>query len=282
MESSLEFLHQQSLLSNEWVQLKEDLHQITKHIILINRNLDTTTNVTNSIRRLQFLCYELRSQVHESDSPENKLRILNDFFFFQKSYFVTSDSDSDVTSYQSLFLDRTILKRSGSAITISLIYKHLAQHIGLPLNFIDLDPKCFLKYIGSSQTIFIDLSRGGKFLTADDLIENIRTRLKNEKISLSQICESLSPLQFLVNYLSGLKRHSNRQSQLNELLIVQNSLLDLLPQNLSLLGERAILYYKLNLPKNSASDLKRYFSFQPRERAPQDLVRIYDEIVGHT
>lgn len=280
MDSSLEFLNQQSLLSTEWVQFKEDLSQITKHVILINKNLDATTDVANLIRRLQFLCYELRSQINENATAEYKLKILNDFFFYQKNFSAVSGDEGDEPTYQSLFLEKALLQRSGSAITMTLIYNHLAQHIGLPLYFIDLDPKCFLKFAGDTHTIFIDLSHGGKFLSADDLLENIRRRLKNEKISISQICEGLSPLQFLVNYLTNLKKYLIRQSNIPDLLIVQNSLLDLLPQNLSLLGERAILYYKLNLPKNSAADLKRYFSFQPRERAPQELVRIYDEIVG--
>ena len=281
MESSLEFLHQQSLLGTEWVQFKEDLSQITRHVILINKNLDPTTDITNLIRRLQFLCYELRSQINESHTSEDKLKILNDFFFCQKDFFSVSTFESDELAYESLFLEKTLMQRSGSDVTMTLIYNHLAQHIGLPLYFIDLDPKCFLKFVGENQTTFIDLSRSGKFLSADDLLENIRRRLKNDKISISQICESLSPLQFLVNYLSGLKKYLTRQTQLKDLLLVQNSLLDLLPQNLNLLGERAIIYYKLHLPKNSVADLKRYFSFQPRDRAPQELVRIYDEIVGH-
>ena len=274
-------LHQQSLLQPEWIHVKEDLSQITKHVILLNKNLDATTDVENLVRRLQFLCYELRAQIGDGESLENKLRILNDFFFYQKNFLAVSATDTEDPPYQSLFLEKALLQKAGSSITITLIYNHLAQHIGLPLYFIDLDPKCFLKFVGDEQTIFIDLSRGGKFLSAEDLLENIRKRLKNEKLSVSKVCESLTPSQFLVNYLNSIKRHLLRSASLNELLIVQNSLLDLLPQNLSLLGERALLHYKLNLWKNSVSDLKRYFSFQPRERAPQELVRIYEEMIGH-
>ncbi len=281
MDSSLEFLNQQALLGAEWVQFKEDLLQITKHIILINQNLVPATDSKNLIRRLQFLCYELRSQINDWDSPESKLETLNDFFFFQKNFYSIEDDADHEVSYKSSFLDWVLTKRSGSPVTITLIYNHLAKHIGLPLYFVDLDPKCFLKFSGSVNTQFIDLSRGGKSLSATELIENMRTRLQNDKISSSKICENISPLQFLVNYLYGLRRYLAAQSQLKELLIVQNSLLDLLPQNLQLLGERAVLYYKLNLPKSSVSDLKRYFSFQTRDRAPQELVRIYDEIIGH-
>jgi regulator of sirC expression with transglutaminase-like and TPR domain len=281
MDSSLEYLHQQSLLSPEWIQFKEDLSQITRHIGLVNKNLEPDTNIANLIRRLQFLCYELRSQISENETPENKLKILNEFFFSNKKFSCIASHEVDNAPYQSLLLEKALINRSGSPLIITFIYNSLAQHIGLPLYFIDLEPKCFLKYVGDSTTIYIDLSRGGKFLTAEELLENMRRRLKDDKISISQVCETLSPLQFLVSYLSSLKAYMNRHSKLEQLLIIQNSLLDLLPQNLHLLGERALLFYKLKLPRNAILDLKRYFSFQPRERAPQELVRIYDELIGH-
>ncbi len=281
MDSSLEYLHQKSLLSPEWIQFKEDLSHITKQIGLINKQLEPTTDITNLIRRLQFLCYELRSQLSEDEHPETKLKILNDFFFTQKNFSSLAQSELDEIPYLSLFLERALVQRSGSPLIMTLIYNHLAQHIGLPLHFIDLEPKCFLKYLGETQTTYIDLSRGGKSLGAEELLENMRRRLKDEKISISQICETLTPLQFLVSYLTSLKKYLTRHSKLEELLLIQNSLLELLPQNLHLLGERALLFYKLNLPKNSILDLKRYFSFQHRDRAPQELVRIYDELIGH-
>ncbi len=281
MDSSLEYLHQQSLLSPEWIQFKEDLSQITRHIGLVNKNLEPETDIANLIRRLQFLCYELRSQLSEKETPENKLKILNEFFFSVKNFSSLASQEYDEILYQSLLLEKALLQRTGSPLIITLIYNHLAQHIGLPLYFIDLEPKCFLKYIGETSTIYIDLSRGGKFLTAEELLENMRRRLKDDKISISQICETLTPLQFLVSYLASLKTYLTRHSKLEQLLIIQNSLLDLLPQNLHLLGERALIFYKLNLHKNAILDLKRYFSFQHRERAPQELVRLYDELIGH-
>lgn len=281
MDSSLEYLHQQSLLSPEWIQFKEDLSQITRHIGLVNKNLEPETDIANLIRRLQFLCYELRSQLSEKETPENKLKILNEFFFSVKNFSSLASHEYDEIPYQSLLLEKALLQRTGSPLIITLIYNHLAQHIGLPLYFIDLEPKCFLKYIGETSTIYIDLSRGGKFLTAEELLENMRRRLKDHKISISQICETLTPLQFLVSYLASLKTYLTRHSKLEQLLIIQNSLLDLLPQNLHLLGERALIFYKLNLHKNAILDLKRYFSFQHRERAPQELVRLYDELIGH-
>jgi len=284
MDSSLEFLHQQSLLCTEWIPFKDDLTEITKHISLVNKRLLASTDTAHLIRRLQFLCYELRSQLAGNESVENKFEILNDFFFKQKNFLVQLNIESEIDDLncQSLFLENTLVQRSGCPMLISLIYSHLALHIGLPLYFIDLEPKYFLKYEGLAKTLFVDLSRNGSFLTAEELLESIRCRLKDENISISQICESLTFREFLVSYLSHFKKKFIMQSKLNELLIIQNSLLDLLPQNLNLLGERAILYYKLNLPKNSVLDLKRYFSFQHRDRAPQELIRIYDELIGHS
>ena len=88
MDSSLEYLHQQSLLSPEWIQFKEDLSQITRHIGLVNKNLEPETDIANLIRRLQFLCYELRSQLSEKETPENKLKILNGYNYLQVKYLV--------------------------------------------------------------------------------------------------------------------------------------------------------------------------------------------------
>jgi hypothetical protein len=48
---------------------------------------------------------------------------------------------------------------------------------------------------------------------------------------------------------------------------------------LKFVGERALLHRRLGNFKSSLADLKRYFAFHERAKAPADLVALFDEMM---
>jgi regulator of sirC expression with transglutaminase-like and TPR domain len=178
-----------------------------------------------------------------------------------------------------LLLHQVLAARTGSPAVLSLIYSFLAGQIGLQLEFVDLRPTCFLKFIETGISRFIDLTRNGRILDSDDLLESLHSRFHLDTVPASALLDHVPSDRFMTQYLSNLKAIYIRRSEPEALLIIQNALMIHQPASLQLLGERALLQRRLGNFKNALADLKRYFAFCDRTQAPEEMIRVYDELI---
>jgi regulator of sirC expression with transglutaminase-like and TPR domain len=228
-------------------------------------------------KRVLFLSFEAQTHIPMELSWDTKLQKLNEFFFQKKDFSVVADqSFHDPLSLQ--LLNRVLSTRIGAPRLLGLVYVYIAQKIGLHLEFVDLQPQCYLKYLDQGTSRFIDLSRCGKLMSSLELLDTLQRRLQVPSVSSADLLETVSSERFVLDYLVALKAAFKYRENLEPLLIIQNHILDLQPTNLNLLGERALLYKQMGHQKNALSDLKRYFAFSDRNRAPLELVKLYDEL----
>lgn len=252
------------------------LPELTK----INKLLNTNTDLDSVHRRFQFLIYEFNSLQFCPTSNLDKIKVLNEFIF-QKKHFVLDSPTTNQNSLNSYLIEDALKFKKSSPHILSLIYSILARELNLEVAFVDLKPQCFLKVKDSNNTYFIDLSRYGQILSSQELLEKISTGLKDIDQLSERICEVLDVKNFLITYLKNLRKNLSLDSQTEDLLKIQNELLQYLPTQLNLIGERALIHYKLNMLRNSILDLKRYFAFQSKENAPTHLVKLYQELTEY-
>jgi regulator of sirC expression with transglutaminase-like and TPR domain len=228
-------------------------------------------------KRVLFLSFEAQTQIPQELSWDLKLQKLNEFFFDKKDFAIVADASfHDPVALQ--LLNRALASRVGAPRPLGLVYSSIAQKIGLNLEFVDLQPHCYLKYVDQGTSRFIDLSRRGKLMSSLELLETLQRRLQTPSISSTELLETVCHERFIIDYLVALKSAFKYRENLEPLLIIQNHILDLQPTNLPLIGERALLFKQMGHDKNALSDLKRYFAFSDRKRAPQELVKLYDEL----
>lgn len=255
------------------------LHQMLKEMSVVSAQLEPSLHSQWVIKRVQFYAYELRSQTPLHTTPANACAILNTFFFERKGFSAIARPQDATDPAPAFLLHKVLAARTGAPVVLSLIYSFLACQIGLRLQFVDLRPSCFLKFIENGVSRFIDLSRGGRILNSHDLLESLQTRYHVASVPASALLDPVPKDRFMVDYLAALKLACIKRNDPESLLVVQNALMNYQPSSLQLLGERALLHRRLGNFKFALADLKRYFSFHDRASAPNELIRVYDELL---
>lgn len=228
------------------------------------------------IKRTQFFAYELAMCLPDDcESQRDRLAFLNRFLFDTKCFKCLTELSHLTRPSDAFRLSRVLAARAGCPMMLALIYAFLAERLGVTLEIVDFNPAWFLRWTEDGRARYIDVSRGGATMGAEELMEQM-----HERFAVATF-EPLTFDRFMVAYLSDLKSTlSGFDAQPEKQLLLQNALIAYQPSNLQLLTERAMLNRRLGNFRTALSDLKRYFAFHDRERAPADLVRLHEELVA--
>jgi regulator of sirC expression with transglutaminase-like and TPR domain len=245
----------------------------------ISHEFDSSLSAEWMSKRILFLTYELQSEIDpEFDDAERLLR-LNRFFFEKKGFAFVADSSRLADPSEALRLAPVLTRRSGAPMVLALIYALLAERIGIDMEFVDLKPTCFMKWTDQGRSRYIDITRMGAPLSSDELIETLHTRFAMMSICNASVLETYSFESYLSDYVYTLKRALPADSDPERLLFLQNTLVSYQPSNLQLIGERAVIHRRLGNFKSALSDLKRFFAFHDKLKAPPELVNLHDDLV---
>jgi regulator of sirC expression with transglutaminase-like and TPR domain len=257
---------------------------LVREVARVSHKMDEAVPAEWMVKRAQFMSYELQTLARNAQTEIEKLGVLNHFFFEEKNFRCVTDFSRVRDATEAFRLNRVFNDRTGAPIVLELLYAYLAEKIGVKLEFVDLKPTCFLKWCEKGRSRFIDITRGGATLSSDELIETLQTRFRITSFTTSTVLDAYTFESFVGDYVSALKRACGLGADAGstnpeKLLFLQDTLIAYQPSNLHLVGERALLQRRLGNFKGALSDLKRYFAFHDRARAPGELVRLYDELV---
>lgn len=258
-----------------------DIVGILSEVSHVCHQLEPSVPAEWMLKRVQFLAYELQTYFEaaaDAGSESGRLKALNRFFFEEKKFRCIDTANSPIDG---LRLNRVLSSRLGVPMMLELIYAYLAEGIGLALEFVDLKPICFLKWRDGLQTHYIDLSRNGKTLTSDELIETLNSRLSSNSVASAQVLEALSSANFTTEYLLALKKALGNSADPQTLLYLQDTLVRLQPNNFQLIGDRALLHRRLGNLKSALADLKRYFAFHDKSRSSNELIKLHNDLIQH-
>jgi regulator of sirC expression with transglutaminase-like and TPR domain len=253
---------------------------LLREVSRFSEHLDPEFHAEWMVKRVQFLSYELQSEIHADHSEAERLGLLNRFFFETKKFKCITDVSKLADPSEAYRLNRVLSERRGAPIALELIYAYLAEKIGVSLDFVDLKPTCFLRWVENGRSRFVDITRGGSTLSSDELIETLHTRFRLTSFCNASLLETYSFDTYLADYLRCLKSSIDVGHEPEKLLWLQDNLISYQPSNLQLLGERALLHRRLGNFKHALADLKRYYAFHDRDRSPVELAKLYDELVA--
>jgi regulator of sirC expression with transglutaminase-like and TPR domain len=271
--------------SMHWSQerLSADVHRavggtlnMLREVARFSFELDPEMPTEWMIKRTQFFAYELAMGVPEGCITErDRLAFLNRFLFDAKCFKCLCELSHLTRPSDAFRLSRVLAARAGSPMVLTLIYAFLAERLGVTLEIIDFNPAWFLRWTEEGRSRYIDVTRAGASMGPEELME-----LMQERYAAATF-EPLTFERFMVAYISDLKSTlSGFDAQPEKQLLLQNALIAYQPSNLQLLTERAALNRRLGHFRSALSDLKRYFAFHDRDRAPADVVRLHDELVA--
>jgi len=229
-------------------------------------------------KRVLFLAYELETLTRHLTAQSDKLMALNRFFFETHRFSCVHEPQRLASPSFALRLNKVLSERTGCPNVLELLYAFLAERITVPLEFVDLKPTCFLKWTENGQSRYIDITRGGRTLSSDELIETLHTRFRLTGFSNAGLLDACTFEGFISDYVTLLKSLTDPVYEADRILFLQDILVSYQPSNLQLIGERALLHRRLGHMKRALADLKRYFAFHERDRAPSELVAAFDEL----
>ncbi len=273
---------------SHWSQerLHADVHKavggslnLVRELSRISQELEPSVPSEWLLKRALFYSYELNILVDEGMSERDRLARLNHFFFEEKKFRGLTDPVHLGDPSDPFRLSTVFSARQGSPIVVAVLYGFLAERIGVPLEFVDFKPACFLKWVDSGHCRYIDVGRGGATLASDEVIELLHSQYQLTTVGLDQLLEPVSFEALLTTYLSQLKQAFAPRKEYEKTLFLQNALIAYQPSNLQLIAERAVLHRKLGHFKSALADLKRFFAFNDRDRAPAELVKLHDDLV---
>lgn len=247
----------------------EDFGNLVPISIGIHSVLWPRDNVETCFRNVQFMAFTVQKAC-EGKEEADRWEILRDFLFDDKGFQISSTRASNEISVSQILIKDTLEKRVGHPLPLLFLLLHLAYYLDIPLTLLQARHHFLVKWVRSGKTIYLDFFNGCKVLNDQELIQVLNRSSSN--------LEVWSAKQLISQYLELLLTTFERHHRLNELHTVYNLLLHLDDTNTSLLGQRALLRYRLGFGREALCDLKRYFSFVERVHAPNEINRVWTEL----
>ena len=221
-----------------------------------------------SYRTLNFMTYEVMA-LAESYTEQDRLHILNDYFFDQKGFQILPNYDGIAES--ALLIKPVLSKRMGCGLPVALIYLHLATHLDLPIYPVRLNSMSVLKWVRSGKSNYLDLANAGRILDSTQIIRRLNEKTTpHEDLDASSL-DILPSKHVFTYYINELIQVYRKLERPTELLLLFDVLLKLDPAHLSTLKDRALLRQRLGYAKEAMLDIKRYFSYVDQQQAPTEL-----------
>lgn len=113
---------------------------------------------------------ELRGRLQGITQAESILASINCFLFAELGF---AGQDSFGENPENCYLSRVVDRRTGNPISLCAIYLFVARRLRLPVTGIGLPGHFLCRYQSSTQEIYIDCFRQGKFWSKADCIRHL-------------------------------------------------------------------------------------------------------------
>ncbi len=182
----------------------------------------------------------------------------------------------DYENPENSFLDRVIARRTGIPITLSLVYLEVAQRIGLPADGVGFPGHFIVRYGTPGRFTYLDPFQQGVRLDEAELLALLRGLdlggARPETYLAAVTRRQL--LQRMLNNLHHIYRSRRDIQRWHDTIELQ---LRLAPWNVSLIGERGMLRYRLGRLEEALPDLETYVTAAEPGASP-GAVRLLDQL----
>ena len=114
---------------------------------------------------LDLLAKELSPLIEHNQSPEQTVKVLTRFLFFDKGF---EGNKIDFSDPDNTYFSRVLDKKKGLPITLSALCVFLGKRVGLPIVGVGLPGRYIAKYESLTKSIYFDPFDKGRILSQDD------------------------------------------------------------------------------------------------------------------
>lgn len=175
-------------------------------------------------------------------------------------------SSESYYSPENSFIDQVLRRRVGIPITLSLLYREVARHLGLELECVGMPGHFLLGYRREIGRLFVDAFNAGELLVESECAERLASFYDGSLDFSPEFLEPASPRQVILRMLLNLKAVYRDGGNSRQLLKVLNRRIPLLEDPFPEILERGIVLSSMQHFRGALADFERFVENTPDGR----------------
>jgi len=201
-----------------------------------------------------------RRRLADRTKPESAISAINRVLFEELGF---CGNRSDYYDPRNSFLNDVIERRTGIPISLSVLYIEIGRRLNLPIFGVGLPAHFLVKYDDGSRSIFIDPFHEGRVLNRQGCRDLLRT-LHGRPVELTDLhFAAVDERHILLRMCTNLRRIYFASREYRKALAVIDAMLELAPESLEELKQRAWLQHELGKRAEALRDFELYAALNP-------------------
>jgi regulator of sirC expression with transglutaminase-like and TPR domain len=221
---------------------------------------------------LQRYADTVRSRVRGSQ-PQAILAHLHEFLFEEERYLGNAE---DYYNTANSYLPEVLRTKRGLPITLSLVYKVVAERIGLRVWGVGLPGHFLVGLQADGGTMLVDPFAGGSILTAEEAHERMMEMLGPEVEWSDELLEPVSNRHWLTRILQNLLHTFGNQGHFADVAAVLEMEMLLWPKRDQLQRDLALVLARCGLSQPASIWLDQYLKNNPNDPQRNELAQLLD------
>ena len=251
---------------------------LARACLMIAQDAYPGLDVERYLGEIERMAIRLRARMPQANAAEEKVVALNQFLFDDLGYWGNTD---DYYDPRNSYLNEVIDRKTGTPISLSILYMELGRRIGLPLEGVSFPGHFLVRLRLRGGTLVLDPFAGGTPQSEAELRERLQRVIPEGaaggvapvELPLDQFLEPASNRQILARVLRNLKGIYREKDKPERMLEVLNRMLVVAPDASSELRDRGYVYQRLECWRPALKDLRDYVEREP-EAPDLDDVRV--------
>jgi len=251
---------------------------LARACLMIAQDAYPGLDVDRYLGEIERMAIRLRARMPQANAAEERVVALNQFLFDDLGYWGNID---DYYDPRNSYLNEVIDRKTGTPISLSILYMELGRRIGLPLEGVSFPGHFLVRLRLRGGTLVLDPFAGGAPQSEAELRERLQRVIPEGtaggvavgELPLDQFLEPASNRQILARVLRNLKGIYREKDKPERMLEVLNRMLVVAPDASSELRDRGYVYRRLECWRPALKDLSDYVEREP-EAPDLDDVRV--------
>ena len=241
---------------------------LARACLLIAQDAYPQLDVERYVGEIERMAIRLRGGLPANSGAEKRVVALNQFLYEDMGYWGNTD---DYYDPRNGYLNEVIERKTGSPITLSILYMELGRRIGLPLEGVSFPGHFLVRLQLRGGMLVLDPFSGGAPQSEDELRSRVKRVIPDgvaddlpaAELPLDQFLEPATNRQILSRVLRNLKGIYRKADKPERMLDVLNRMLLVTPDASAELRDRGYIYQRLECYRAALKDLTDYTEREP-------------------
>ena len=241
---------------------------LARACLLIAQDAYPKLEVERYMDEIERMASRLRAGLPQNCGAEERVVALNQFLYDDLGYWGNTE---DYYDPRNSYLNEVIDRKTGSPITMSILYMELGRRTGLPLEGVSFPGHFLVRLPLRGGMLVLDPFAGGAPQSEDELRSRVKRVIPDgvaddlpaAELPLDQFLEPATNRQILSRVLRNLKAIYRDSDKPERMLDVLNRMLLVTPDASAELRDRGYIYQRLECYRAALKDLSDYAEREP-------------------